>query len=55
VAEKMVLDFGIEAFMAMHYDFNRYRIDEVFETRFDTDYFEWIEDEAVPYVIELIT
>jgi uncharacterized repeat protein (TIGR02543 family) len=55
VAEKMVLDFGIEAFMAMHYDFNRYRIDEVFEDRFDTNYFEWIEDEAVPYVTELIT
>ena len=32
VAEKMGLDFGIEAFMTMHYDFNRYRIDQVFET-----------------------
>jgi uncharacterized repeat protein (TIGR02543 family) len=55
VAEKMVLDFGIENFMAMHYDFNRYRIDQVFEDRFDTNYFEWIEEEAVPYVIDLFT
>jgi uncharacterized repeat protein (TIGR02543 family) len=54
VAEKMVLDFGIENFMAMHYDFNRYRIDQVFEDRFDTNYFEWIEEEAVPYVKQLI-
>jgi uncharacterized repeat protein (TIGR02543 family) len=54
VAEKMVLDFGIENFMVMHYDFNRYRIDQVFEDRFDTNYFEWIEEEAVPYVKRLI-
>jgi hypothetical protein len=55
VAEKMVLDFGIENFMAMHYDFNRYRIDQVFEDRFETNYFEWIEEEAVPYVKRLIS
>jgi len=54
VAEKMVLDFGIENFMAMHYDFNRYRIDQVFEDRFDTNYFNWIEEEAVPYVMNVI-
>lgn len=55
VAEKMVLDFGIEAFMDMHYYFGEYRIDEVFEMNLDVNYFEWVKEEAVPYVIGLIT
>ncbi len=55
VAEKMVLDFGIEDFMDMHFYFDRYRIDQVFTMKFGVDYFAWLEAEAVPYVIELIT
>jgi uncharacterized repeat protein (TIGR02543 family) len=55
VAEKMVLDFGIEDFMDMHFYFDRYRIDQVFTMKFGVDYFAWLEQEAVPYVIELIT
>ena len=54
VAEKMVLDFGIEEFMDMHFYFDRYRIDQVFTMKFGVDYFAWLEDEAVPYVIEMI-
>jgi hypothetical protein len=54
VAEKMVLDFGIEDFMDMHFYFDRYRLDQVFTMKFGVDYFAWLEQEAVPYVIELI-
>lgn len=54
VAEKMVYDFGIEGFMDMHFYFDRYRLDQVFTMKFGVDYFEWLEAEAVPYVIEMI-
>ena len=54
VAEKMILDFGTEAFMDMHFYFDRYRIDQVFGMKFEVDYFTWLEEEAVPYVMELI-
>ena len=55
VIEKMVYDIGIENFMDMHFYFNEYRIDEIFEMNFTMDYHEWVEQESVPYVIELIT
>jgi uncharacterized repeat protein (TIGR02543 family) len=55
IAEKMVYDFGIVAYMEMHYQFNEYRIDEVFITLNGVDYYVWLEQEAVPYVIELIS
>jgi hypothetical protein len=40
--------------MDMHFYFDRYRLDQVFMMKFDVNYFTWLEDEAVPYVIELI-
>jgi hypothetical protein len=55
VSGKMVYDFGIEEFMNMHFYFDRYRNDQVFTMKFGVEYFAWLEDEAVPYVIELIT
>jgi hypothetical protein len=51
----MILDFGTEAFMDMHFYFDRYRLDQVFEMMFEVDYFAWLEEEAVPYVMKLIT
>lgn len=55
VIEKMIYDIGIEDFMDMHFYFNEYTIEEIFEINFEIDYREWVEQEAVPYVIELIT
>ena len=41
--------------MDMHYYFNEYRFDEIFEMNFNMDYHGCVEQEAVPYVIELIS
>ena len=54
LAEKMIFDFGTEMFMEMHYLMNRYTISQAFGMLFNTDYNQWLREQAVPYVLDLI-
>ena len=54
LSEIIIFDFGTEKFMEMHYLMDRYTISEAFVMLFDSDYDQWLREQAVPYVFELI-